>query len=639
MNRYITLILLFVLAFVNANSEESKNTNFFLSANVYLNGNIYSSSFTELPGYDNCCTNFKSTFGLGPAFGIGGEYQFEDKLFGRNFRYVFKIIYDDLSAKYSQDEHIGNNIVGNTYEKIISNFRLEPSINILNTEHLIALYPTNDRLSVVAGLQVGLPLTMTVYQIEKIKSPKGLSYSDTGTDERGEAEGDIKDAASVFAGILLGVRYEAYRFDNFAIVPEILFSYPLNNVISSLEWKINTVKAGVSLSYNIPKRVPEPIAPPMRQPMPNLDLPLAKEFDYELAGRFTHIKLKDTMTLPLLVIKDEYVDYSAVVPKFFFKHGTDELSFSLKSNSEFGKNIDMKSVLQKLLLNNYEFSYQIGTSSDEPEELFEKRKKVILDMAQAIGVANSDEFKFKHVRTNTAKLSNELKEEASYFAITDELGKPVVARYHNLTKETYQVPYNSVVFTSATPLEGSFAESYQVLYKFDNKIFFSSNKLTDSAYVTEEMLGGDYISSRKLQIQSKLTSTEGLVREKEMNLTIEPRVVKINKITNFEDGKELMMLCFFEFDSSEVSSFDKNVIDQIYDNLNKGKKVKIVPSTDYLGTAKYNRDLALKRANAAIALARLPEGSYTIEMPDKYFFDNKDPIGRVLNRCVVVIIE
>ena len=173
---------LFILAFIcitqaNANvnllaqDNNQKDTSLFtpfsVSAHLYLNNNLYFSSFKDLPGFDNCCTEFSGGFGIGPAIGIGGEYMFDTKFLSSNLRYSFKLLYSDQSGNYNIDEFIGYNINGNVAERIISTYTLEATLKTLTTEHLFSIEPFAMPLQIHGGFQVAFPLTAEIYQKEK----------------------------------------------------------------------------------------------------------------------------------------------------------------------------------------------------------------------------------------------------------------------------------------------------------------------------------------------------------------------------------------------------------------------------------------------------------------------------------------
>lgn len=638
----ILMIALVLFGLINATqAEDTKNTNFFLTGNVYLNDNIYMSDFRELPGFPNCCTNFKSAFGLAPSFGVGGEYKFDEEFIGMNFRYSFKLMYSDLSANYSVDEHIGNNIVGNEVQKIISTYRLEPTIKTIATEHLVAIYPEIESpISFLAGFQLAFPMSPEVYQIEKMKSPSDLNFSETGTRTRGDTTGKLIEASSALFALSIGARYEAHKFENFSIVPELIFNLGLNDVVSSRNWKASSLRAGVALHYNIQKSLPKSIEPPVKPPMPSPELPVISDFDFVLNVKYRDRLIKNDGSILIPLVKDEVVEYTHFLPILFYKKGSTQLNNSLSANSQIGNKIDVYEKLKQFLKTNpAPLICYIGTSNDESDDMFEKRKNHIIAVLKEQGIDELDNFLFKHVPTDVSKLKEELKEESRYVLFKTAGEKSIPLKdFHLISEKTRSSNKNVIKFEAVIPPETAY-ESYSLSAVYDGKELYTTKDVNGRINFIDEYFSKGFEEILPLEVIAVLKSKDNRVVSKSTSLRIEAKLGKISRITNVIDGKETMVFGLFDYDSCKFSVIDRVIVDRIEEAVEKGKKIRIIPYTDNIGNPKYNNDLAQKRAEAFLREFKLKETDYTIEFPSNYLYDNKDPMGRVLNRCVVVVFD
>src|SRR5690606_10183121 len=100
-----------------------------------INGNIYSSDFEKIGNYKNCCPNYESAFGLSPAFYGGVEKRNALNLFDYDLSYSLSLAYNDLSAKYSIRQHIGNDLGVDEYQKIIVEHELDINYALLGIEN------------------------------------------------------------------------------------------------------------------------------------------------------------------------------------------------------------------------------------------------------------------------------------------------------------------------------------------------------------------------------------------------------------------------------------------------------------------------------------------------------------------------
>lgn len=102
-------------------------------------------------------------------------------------------------------------------------------------------------------------------------------------------------------------------------------------------------------------------------------------------------------------------------------------------------------------------------------------------------------------------------------------------------------------------------------------------------------------------------------------------------------------LTLFDFDSPEVSEFDKRILDQhVIPNIKSNSTVQIFGYTDRIGEEAYNKRLAQNRAeNVRKYLESKVKAKYeTYGVGEsEIIFDNDSPIGRHLSRTVQIYVS
>ena len=137
----------------------------------------------------------------------------------------------------------------------------------------------------------------------------------------------------------------------------------------------------------------------------------------------------------------------------------------------------------------------------------------------------------------------------------------------------------------------------------------------------------------------QLSGTPSIPIEVRMN-TVQKRLENRQQDTVIESYSLLL----FDYDSPEVSSFDRKLIEAIAGRVQPGAVVRFTGYTDSLGDARRNRELARQRAEASARIFRAaaPEGVRIIindegGESERYPYDT--PEGRAYNRTVVIEVR
>lgn len=103
---------------------------------------------------------------------------------------------------------------------------------------------------------------------------------------------------------------------------------------------------------------------------------------------------------------------------------------------------------------------------------------------------------------------------------------------------------------------------------------------------------------------------------------------------------EKFALIVFDFDKATLSDRHKKVLDDIKTRIDEDSQITIEGYTDRIGTADYNKQLALKRAEEVKKYINAAESKVTLKAigQDELLYDNDLPQGRNYSRTVLVKI-
>jgi hypothetical protein len=237
-----------------------------------LNGSgiaaVPSASFTELPGVVNCLganSSAKFTSGSGGGFSvaaIAGLVPTVGQDFGSHIGYAVRLGYASSKTSFETQERVGQSIDPNgqvvtdidtyTIDATLTSLRVEPMV----TYQVGPTFP----LLVELGVNLGLQMSGTYDQSEKISSPANARYID-GTTERNVSSGDLTDRSGLTAGISLGLGYDIHLSSEISLRPELSGLLGIGSPVSNVTWSPHEVRFGLSLLYTIPPEAPNPLGP------------------------------------------------------------------------------------------------------------------------------------------------------------------------------------------------------------------------------------------------------------------------------------------------------------------------------------------------------------------------------------------
>ncbi len=242
------ILLIVLLPLCNSISEAQSSSDTLRPRYGFFAGvglNLHSAAFSKLPGVPNCCPKFESGSGFGPLFGLLYETPVaDDMLIG------FRAGYSNRSGLLSDIEE--TTVIVNL-QPVTGEFEhtIDAGLAVLFLEPTFS-YQVSDNLFATIGVAAGTYIQKSFRQKEEIVKPaKTGVFPGTQSRVRNEISGDIDEMTQLDLAVSAGVSYELplNKDGTLLLAPELKFYYGITNVVSSLDWKISSVSAGVAIKY------------------------------------------------------------------------------------------------------------------------------------------------------------------------------------------------------------------------------------------------------------------------------------------------------------------------------------------------------------------------------------------------------
>lgn len=652
-SKFYQLILLIIL-FSNINANSKEYTPYFVDFGAGLNVNSYLSDFQELNGYPNCCNNFDYASGLSYYFyaGISKKINFLND----RSKLGINLELNNFSANYLINEYIGNDIQGDTYRKIYVDNKLDVNWLVAGINPYINLNLYKDLpLDFKFGFNFGIPLSKSFKQQEVLASPSDLFF-ENGSKINYDYSGDLPDASSFYLGAMIGAKYKISNVSGFDISPELSLIYGLTSPVKDYAWNNLTIRAGISVSYNIPEKAEERIeAPPVIEPKapPEPEPPAAPIVSIKVMDNDKTYQNNDTITA---VFKIDYYNYLlSYIPVLFYENGqltpksslniieenNDMNFFEIIRKTNFADNY--AEVVAEYIKSNKLKVEIIGQSPDEDFELIKNRLDDIRNNLISQGV-NKDDIKYEvkkvdNLKDDRQQLINEQRNVRFKFSNNSDLISSTIVRDkidYKFNKSLGYIPnveseFNKVEFSSYSQFNNG--DKNPLGYKLNDIL------LTASLFEKTDLM------PNHLKIYAEASDSLGQKGSKEFNLYLNNKKEINNKFYNITDNENsALILGYFNFDSFNFSAIDYNVLNYVKEKIKDDNYlIEILPSTDNLGTLEYNKSLAERRAKSSINLLSLKADkmppNVSINYPEVELFSNETPYGRYLNRTVVIKIR
>ena len=530
------------------------------------------------------------------------------------------------------------NITENLLDASLSYLDINPSLKFYNILPLNSLY-----------LKVGLNAELPLY--------KRYDFTQTIGKTKTTKDGSIPEPAFRFA-VAAGVGYVFHISEKLYLSPELSFHFPFTKVSSDASWdswNFPQLRLGISLTYDLYNKKEK-----LKDKSPDMEVSISKINYYNNAG-----ELQDTKHITLEEV--EYGELFPLVPYIFYDVNETELSESYQSQDE--ENLAGNYLIEENLPND-----AIGINNkiiDIVGQRMEKDEEAILTVTGTIDGKYETDIEVSEERANAIK---------NYLLKTYDIGenriqtralrlpeKPSAQTVQDGIEENRRVELAS---NSPTLLAPIFIKGDKQRLAHPEVVEFvpqtNADTLTaweleivQSGRVVKKITGGYNEFSQPIRwhiAPNELTASQvpidyvfTIFQDDKLNKTagsIPIEFISFAKKKTIEQADRSInkySLILFDFDNSNISEADKQIIDlYIIPEIKYKSKVEIFGFTDRIGNAEYNKRLAKARADAVrdyilTKNKNVEVRTYGIDAKEAPF-DNNTALGRQLSRTVQVFL-
>ncbi|MDH7516505.1 MAG: OmpA family protein [Bacteroidota bacterium] len=623
------------------------------------NFNQHWTNFGKLPGVPNCCPRFES--GSGGGFSLGLFYRIP--LFLRTALDV-RAGYSSYGALLSAVEPTYVSVDGqgmdgefeHTLDAELASIGLEPLVD----------YRVWKTLSLLAGPRLAIVTRSRYSQKETIVKPQDIGvFPETQTRTRNALSGDIPEASSIEAALLLGARYEVPLNAERTLTasPEVLFSVGLVPVVKSLAWSANAFRAGVSIRYRPARREVPPPPPPPPLPPPPPPPPLLTA-DVRAVGVDEEGK-----EFPLIVVRvEEFVstDVQPLLPYIYFEESsatipsryrtlTREQAASFAMEDLRGRGTievyhDILNIIGRRMVERPTARITlVGCNSDEGSEkgnlaLSRRRADAVREYLQTIwGVSPSritvQERNLPEMPSRVTEPDG-IAENRRVEMITDDpaiLDPVVMADTIRSVRPSVMRFYPSVT-AQANVIE------WTLTARQGNRVLKQFSGSQEPPRVLEWMIDAEQetIPGTEEPIVYRLSVRDGAnqeVKTVDADIKVEQITIRKKRAERLADKEiERYNLILFDFDSPALNARNARVVEYIKTRIPRDASVSITGYTDRMGEADYNQRLSEGRARSTAAALGVT-GVRVYGAGESSIYDNDLPEGRAYCRTVSVVVE
>ena len=504
------------------------------------------------------------------------------------------------------------------------------------------------------ALGAGNPILSNSYETtEEIVSPKTYTYEDQ-SQKMTTQTGKLTNATTSLNGII-SVIFEKELKNDLFVNAEVFYSHPINSNLNDYDWKINKIGMNIGLSYAFDlKEEPKPERKnidtiPKEEVIEKVDEPQIVKTDFKIESK--PINLRET------IVTQTY----PILPYIFFDSTSSVLreKYQLMDIKNFDEGKIQKESLeiyysllniigQRLSKNNSKIEIvgmTDGTelpSRDERLKLAQKRaENTAYYLMTKWGIDKSRiKISFRDIpQLATSNLYTEGFEEnrrVEIYSDDNEIMKPLI---HSKFKEYEVMDKNLIYSINSNDLQKLSNFNIQIIRNKNVTSEMSFNKIEDfSTFDIDEKL--------KNLIKNAANNDEEIFIKVIAYDTDNTLVESISKfeyfreLNNFELGR--LNLIVFDFDKSEISDLNKNIIKNFVSNsIFDNSEIRIIGSTDRLGENDYNMRLSQERADETYKYLKTikPNANYkevkgigNSILP----YDNNLPEGRFYCRTVLI---
>lgn len=523
------------------------------------------------------------------------------------------------------------------------------------------------------GPSVGLATRAAYEQEETIISPRGMKFANGENtrniiagnfDEQGtlNTQRNLRLAATGVVGADITIS------DNFVLNPEVGYTFGFTNVLSTFDWKVNVVRAGIALKYSFPEEKPPTVireTEPAKQPEPTTPpQPVATLNALNQLGDGTRQNYAE-----ITITEEQTLDVVPLLPYVFFAPNSSILPQRYTQMESSATEQFREAALQDSTLALYHHVLNIIGSRMRAnptativltgcrEPLDDIEENALLAKARAATVQQylvsvwgiQPERVRVQSRTLPQAVSNRSiedgREENRRVEISSDNAR-ILAPIHRTTVQRECQPAALVLVPHVQFGENSDGWRASLNDAETNIVWEHEDRGVPSSDITWQV---DPAALAALQPPTSLTALLSVWEEsgKSVYASREIPVRKIVRARRFtgevvrDSVLERYALMFFDFNTPNVSGFNNDVMQLVQSRMRTTSSVRITGLTDRIGAEDYNKKLSQQRAQTVAESVRtriVPEKLSAEGAGELLLYNNDLPEGRFYNRTVLVEI-
>lgn len=558
-----------------------------------------------------------------------------------------------------------------TVVPLLTEHRLETSLDYVALD-VLGRWTFASPLYLALGPSVGFATRAAYEQEETIVAPSGITFAN-GESTRKIIAGNFDEQGTLSTKRAVRIAATAAVGADIAITPRVVlspelgFQYGFTNVLSSFDWKVNMVRAGVALTYVLGDESRDTTiiaATPLDAMRP------APVVAFDVQGR----RADGTMQpyAEIVLVEETVSDLIPLLPYVFFDAKSSDLAARYHSatgdrvaafteeqltDSTLGVYHDLLNIIGSRLRRYPEATITI-TGCREPlddigstDELSRARAETVRDYLTGVWniaparIITSARIVPQEESNRTIEDGREENRRAEIASNDPRIVAPINRRF-----VTRSIDPASIAIMPNIQFGESIA-SWDLALVADNSTPVFDTRGSGSPNremlwnVDRDAVGRTFANRPGGRITATLNSVTSDGERLGAQRTIPVRRIVTSRRLNGQEVRDSIIerysLIFFDFNTPRVSDFNKQVIGTIQQRMKTSSSVTVTGLTDRIGDEAHNAELSKRRATSvadAIRSRIVPERLGTVGAGEYLVYENDLPEGRMYNRTVIVEI-
>lgn len=620
-----------VVSTIALSAQDTTLTRMYVGGGIATGYNQYSANFSKIGPMPVCCAEFTGGGGFHLGFSLHVGYEPTETLMGMQYSYGLRVSGMGLGGSLTDDEFIGFVISNGEVGQGRALHTVETSFSIVAAEPYLQLRPlANIPLTATVGLVTGFPVATAYTQLEQLVEPTDPNITfETGSRTRGTVNAELPGLSNPFFATAIGIGYRYQMDAQRSIEPRIEAVLGMQNITSAVSWGVNTYRLGVNVNFMLPKRLPPPPPPPPPPPVVPPRVPV-------LSSKLMVPEITPALTsgVASVAIVREYVDAAPVM--FFAKNSTEVLTGSQRATQ---LQQDVLSSVSAYITQHPGSKLTIIGSCAADEEPAVARERA--SYAMRLLRIPTEQFEMRVVRQGAVEYPELAEEHRSVQFLVD--GSAQIFRVERTRDSSERlaplsIPVGHIVTCDTACTSGVTASIDGRALRVDGDGAMYT-MIVDSAAIRLMQQGKSVVVRGQVAFEGTAASSEQQV----VYSTFDPRVtVRSVPVGQAANGQAPLTLCYFDFNSSTITSFNEQAFAALKQAVASGKRVELIATTDHLGTDVSNADLASRRASAALDKLQamgIGKNKVVIGTYQSKANENASPMDRIANRAVKIVIQ